>query len=348
MVLTLRENLQQVVSLMPKVELHRHLEGALRLSTLVEIGQQHGMEVANVDALRPFVQMMPDEPRNPSRFLSKFYTLRQFYRTAEVVQRLVSEVIEDAAADHIHYLELRFTPRALCSMMNCSLVDIVELVCQAGNAAAARCGIEVRYIVSMNRHETIATGERTLEAALANRAQGVVALDLAGDEANYPAAPFRDIFQQARREGLFVTVHAGEWAGAQSVRDALDVLGAHRIGHGLNAVQDERLVDELIERGIALELCPTSNVLSGIVAALPQHPVHDLTVRGVTTTLNTDDPLVCNVTLSQEMLLTAQAFNLSLDDLKRYMLRAARHAFLPIDERQRLVDTLQALYATIT
>lgn len=333
---------------MPKVELHRHLEGSLRLSTLVEIGRQYGMEVDDVEALRPFVQMMPNEPRNSSRFLSKFYTLRQFYRTEAIVERLVSEVIEDAAADQIRYLELRFTPRALCNMMGCSLMNMVGLVCSAGNAAAARCGIDVRFIVSMNRHEAILTGEATLEAAIAHRAQGVVALDLAGDEANYPAAPFREIFQQARREGLFVTVHAGEWAGPHSVRDALEVLGAHRIGHGLNAVYDDDLIAELIAREVALELCPTSNILSGIVEGLPQHPIHTLTVRGVATTLNTDDPLVCNITLSREMLLIAQTFALSLDDLKQYMLRAARYAFLPDDERQRLVDTLQALYATTT
>ncbi len=347
MVLTLQNSLQQTVSLMPKVELHRHLEGSLRLSTLVEISQQYGMEVEDEETLRPFVQMMPNEPRNSSRFLSKFHTLRQFYRTEAIVERLVNEVVEDAASDHIHYLELRFTPRALCNMIGCPMIDMVQLVCEAGNAAAHRYGVEVRYIVSMNRHEAVEVGEATLAAALAHRLRGVVALDLAGDEANFPVHPFYDIFQHARQAGLYITVHAGEWAGAQSVRDALEVLGAHRIGHGLNVVHDATLIAELIERGTALELCPTSNVLSGIVETLPLHPIHQLTARGVATTLNTDDPLVCDITLSQEMLMLMQAFDLTLDDLKQYMLRAARHAFLPLDERQRLVDTLQAFYATI-
>lgn len=333
---------------MPKVELHRHLEGSLRLSTLVEIGQQYGMEVEDEETLRPFVQMMPNEPRNSSRFLSKFHTLRQFYRTEAIVERLVSEVVEDAAADHIHYLELRFTPRALCNMIGCPMVDMVQLVCEAGNAAARRHGVEVRYIVSMNRHEAVEVGEATLAAALTHRLRGVVALDLAGDEANYSARPFHDVFAHARQVGLYVTAHAGEWAGPQSIREALEVLGAHRIGHGLNSVHDGDLLAELAAREVALELCPTSNVLSGIVEALPLHPIHRLTERGIATTLNTDDPLVCDITLSQEMLMLMQAFDLALDDLKQYMLRAARHAFLPADERQRLVDTLQTRYATIS
>lgn len=333
---------------MPKVELHRHLEGSLRLSTLVEIGQQYGMEVEDEETLRPFVQMMPNEPRNSSRFLSKFHTLRQFYRTEAIVERLVSEVVEDAAADHIHYLELRFTPRALCNMIGCPMIDMVQLVCEAGNAAASRHGVEVRYIVSMNRHEAVELGEATLAAALAHRLRGVVALDLAGDEANYSARPFQDVFAHARQSGLYITAHAGEWAGAQSIRDALEVLGAHRIGHGLNSVHDGDLLAELAAREVALELCPTSNVLSGIVESLPLHPIHQLTERGIATTLNTDDPLVCDITLSQEMLMLMQAFDLALDDLKKYMLRAARHAFLPTDERQRLVDTLQTRYATIS
>jgi adenosine deaminase len=347
-VLTLQENLQQTVFLMPKVELHRHLEGSLRLSTLVEIAQQYGMEVEDEDTLRPFVQMMPNEPRNPSRFLSKFYTLRQFYRTQAIVERLVTEVIEDAAADHIHYLELRFTPRALCNMIGCPMAEMVELVCQAGSAAAERAGIDVRYIVSINRHEAVELGEAALAAALKCRSRGVVALDLAGDEVNYPVHPFCDIFQQAHREGLYITVHAGEWAGSQSIRDALEVLGAHRIGHGLNVIHDAALTAELAQRGTALELCPTSNVLSGIVEGLSTHPVHALTQRGVTTTLNTDDPLVCNVTLSQEMLMLMKTFQLTLEDLKQYMLRAARNAFLSVEERQQLIQTLQTQYTTIS
>jgi adenosine deaminase len=332
---------------MPKVELHRHLEGSLRLSTLVEIARQYGMEVRDEDALRPFVQMMPNEPRNSSRFLSKFYTLRQFYRTEAIIERLVTEVVEDAAADHIHYLELRFTPRALCNMIGCPMTEMVDLVCQAGSAAAERFGIEVRYIVSINRHEAVEVGEAALAAALKCRARGVVALDLAGDEVNYPVHPFCDIFQHARREGLYITVHAGEWAGSQSIRDALEVLGAHRIGHGLNAIHDAALTAELTRRGTALELCPTSNVLSGIVEGLAVHPIHVLTQHGVITTLNTDDPLVCNVTLSQEMLMLMQTFQLTLEDLKQYMLRAAQHAFLPPERRQQLIQTLQTYYAAI-
>lgn len=341
--LTLQDRLQERVAVLPKIELHRHLEGSLRLSTLAEIAREY-MNIEDSTTLRPLVQMMTDEARDSSSFLSKFVMLRQFYRSEAIVARLVEEVIEDAANDHITYLELRFTPRALCSMINCPMPHMVGLVCEVGNAAAIQHNLKVRYIIGMNRHESVELGDDTLNAALAHCDKGVVGLDLAGDEANYSALPFRAIFQRAHANGLYTTVHAGEWAGVDSIREAVLELEADRIGHGLNLIHDEATLQLVIERGIALELCPTSNVLSGIVSSLEQHPIDTLTRCGVATTLNTDDPSVCDVTLSNEIEALAQTFSLSLNDIQGYMLRAAQHSFLPPHERQALTATLLTHY----
>lgn len=332
-----------VVHSMPKIELHRHLEGSLRLETLVEIGEDAGIDMPDydVESLRPFVQMMPGEERSAKHFLSKFMTLRQFYRSVEIIERITYEIVEDAARDNVKYMELRFTPKALCNITELKLEEIVPLVCDVGNVAADEFGIMVRYIISMNRHEPVALGEPVLRAALNNRHKGVVGIDLAGDEANYSGLEFRSLFQRAKSAGLGITVHAGEWGGVDSIWNAIGNLGADRVGHGVAVIEDPAMIQVLVDRGIALEVCPTSNYLSGVIDSMEEHPINDLTQRNVLTTINTDDPLICDVTLSQEIVATMLALNLSLDDIKHYQMRAARAAFLEGSEREDLVREFQ-------
>src|SRR5262245_2787778 len=260
---------------MPKIEMHRHLEVSVRLSTLIEIALEYGIEMPeyDVETLRPFVQMMPDEPRNWNHFLGKFQTLRQFYRSPEVIRRVTREVIADAAEDNVKYLELRFTPRALSNIINCSYHEVVSGVCQVAAESAREYDILVRLILSMNRHESVEIGEEVLSAAIDFCNQGVVAVDLAGNEQTFSARPFRSVFERAREAGLGVTIHAGEWGGAENVRDAVEQLGAARVGHGVRLLEDETLLPLLVERGIVLEVCPTSNVQSGVVSGFEAHPL---------------------------------------------------------------------------
>lgn len=336
-----------LIRTLPKIELHRHLEGSVRLQTLVDIALEYGIEMPEYDPeiLRPFVQMMPGEKRTSQHFLSKFSMLRQFYRSNDVVARIAREAVEDAAADNIHYMELRFTPMALCNVTKSPLEDIVALVAETVCETAKACGIQVKLIASMNRHESVEIGEKVMRAAIANMHKGVVALDLAGDEANFSALPFRSLFQQAREAGLGITIHAGEWNGANSVWDAIGNMNAKRIGHGIRALEDIAMINVLVEREIVLEVCPSSNYLSGIVDSLDNHPLILLTDHDVLTTINTDDPSVCNVTLSEEIALTMTHIGLTLEDIKKYTLRAARAAFLPNAERDALVRQFQAALA---
>ncbi len=344
------KELSTVVQEMPKIELHRHLEGSLRLSTLVDIAAQYGFDIPAYDIkmLRPFVQMMPDDPRNSEHFLGKFMTLRQFYRTPEIIARITREIVEDAAADNVRYMELRFTPKALCNISELSIEEIVELVCDTANATAREQGIVVKYLVSMNRHEAVELGEAALRAAIRNQHRGVVGVDLAGDEANYSSLPFRHLFLRAKSAGLGVTIHAGEWARADSVWDAIGNLSADRVGHGVHVIDDPAMVQVLVDRNITLEVCPTSNVLSGIFGAMAQHPLRDLTRQGVATTLNTDDPLICNITLSDEIMIALEHMQLTLDEIKQMMIRAAQASFLPDAERAELVRQFQAYMDSVT
>jgi adenosine deaminase len=335
---------------LPKIDLHRHLEGAVRLDTLVSIAQEYGIEMPEYSAedLRPFVQMMPNETHNSQHFLAKFQTLRQFFRSPEIIKRVAYEAIADAAADNIKYLELRFTPPALSSVMKCTYHEVVDWVCTAVAEASVEHGIEVRLILSMNRHESTDIGEQVLLTALDFRDRGVVALDLAGNEGDFPADPFRGVFQKVKEAGFGITIHAGEWGGAKNIRHAIKHLHATRIGHGVRAVEDAKLCALLVKSNIVLEVCPTSNIHSGVVDDWLRHPLPNLCQQHVLTTINTDDPLVSNITLSDEIERAVTKLSLTLDDVKQQILTAARAAFLPDSERTALVAKFESWLAAET
>jgi adenosine deaminase len=191
--------------------------------------------------------------------------------------------------------------------------------------------------VSVNRHESVEIADQVLSAALATQECALVGMDLAGQEVGYSARPFKDLFDRARAAGLHLTVHAGEWQGAENVREAIEVLGAERIGHGVRSVEDSRVIQLVRERGTTLEVCPTSNMQSGVVAQLEQHPLIDLEYLGVNTTINTDDPALSGITLTDELMLTHVGLGIPLDKIRHNILDAAKAAFLPHDERLRLI-----------
>ena len=335
-----QHDLYETIRAMPKIELHRHLEGAVRLNTLIDIARDFGMEMPEYhpDILRPFVQMMPDEPRTWQNFLAKFRVLRQFFLSPTIIRRITREVVEDAALDNVKYMELRFTPRALCNSIKATPDEVVRWVCETALETAKEYDIQVRLIVSMNRHESVEVGEEVTRAAIAHMHMGVVGIDLAGNESDYTAYPFRHVFQMGRSAGLHVTLHAGEWEGADSVWDAISNVGSERIGHGIRAIEDAGVVSVLLERNITLEVCPSSNVDSGVVKHLSVHQLPILVASGLSITINTDDPLVSGISLSDEILRVLQYMPFTLDDIKQFMLNAAKSAFLSDSERQALIS----------
>lgn len=323
----------------PKIELHRHLEGSLRLPTLIDVAHQFDIPLPAYDPeeLRPHVQVTDDDESSSQVFLSKFNVLRQFYCSMDIIQRITREAVEDAARDNVKYMELRFTPHALARQNNYSYEDVIALVCDESSRTAQKTGIHVRLIVSVNRHESVEIAERVLEAALATQNCALVAMDLAGQETGFSARPFKDLFDRAKSEGLRLTVHAGEWQGAANVREAIEVLGADRIGHGVRCVEDSRVIQLVRERGTTLEVCPTSNMQSGVVARLEQHPLIDLGYLSVNTTINTDDPSLSGITLTDELVMAHIGLGIPLDRIRQNVMNAAKAAFLPQDERTRLV-----------
>jgi adenosine deaminase len=325
----------------PKVDLHRHLEGSVRLSTLMDIGRSHGITNVGTDYLRSLVQMMETEPYTFENFLSKFVTLREFFCSPEVIRRIAYEAIEDAALDNVRYLELRFTPVALSRTEDYPLGEVMDWVVEAARMADQDNDLITRLIASVNRHESLDVAEQVIQNALDRKDVGIVGLDLAGSEANFSATPFLDIFKEAQQAGMHITVHAGEWGGADNVRQAIEDFGANRIGHGVRVMENPSVVAMAREREAVFEVCVTSNYQSGVVPVLREHPFPKMMSKGLKTTLNTDDPSISQITLGHEYKSICEVLGIPLSKVVGRNLAAVKAAFLPERARMDLFKSME-------
>jgi adenosine deaminase len=328
---------------LPKVELHRHLEGSLRLTTMLDVAQKHGLTVPiSVMNLSGLVQIQDQDPMTFTNFLEKFKTLRLFYKSPDVIHRVTREAVEDAAKDNVRYLELRFTPVALSRAEGFPLHDVMDWVITSAQEAAKKFNIKVGLIASVNRHESPELAEQVAWLAVEHMKNGLVGMDLAGNEAEFRTVPFYDIFKEAKQSGLHVTIHAGEWGPAHNVRDAIENLEAERIGHGVRVMEDEAIVALAKERGLAFEVCVTSNYQSGVIKSLNEHPLPKMMAAGLNVTINTDDPSVSRITLSNEFQHVCEELKVSMADLKESIIRSAQAGFLPEADKTELIASLKS------
>ena len=324
------------------MELHRHLEGSLRLETMLDVARKHGMTVpASVVNLSRLVQVQDQEPQTFENFLGKCNTLRMFYRSPEVIDRITREAIEDASKDNIRYLELRFTPVALSRAERFPLHDVMEWVCASAKEGAKKYGVTVRLIASVNRHESLELAEQVIRLAAGMKEKGIVGIDLAGNEAQFPAKPFISLFKEAHQAGLAVTVHAGEWGGPENVREAIEKFNAVRIGHGVRVLEDDFITALAREQGTAFEVCITSNHQTGVSPSLPSHPMPRMLAAGLNITLNTDDPSISQITLSNEYRVAVEDLRIGKEALKERILAAAQAGFIAPNDKKKMVAALQ-------
>jgi len=332
---------------LPKVELHRHLEGSLRIPTMMEVARSHGMAHKATAFLRPLVQIQADEPLTFDNFLSKFGILREFFLSPEVITRITREAILDAAADRVRYLELRFTPVALSKAGGYPLAEVMDWVVDASQKASSESGMLTRLIASINRHESTTLATQVALLSVERRNKGIVGLDLAGNEAKFPVTPFIGIFKAAQQAGLHITIHAGEWGVAEHVASAITQLNAERIGHGVRVMEDPRVVALARERAIPFEVCVTSNYQSGVVSSISAHPLPEMMAAGLNVTLNTDDPSISRITLSDEYRMACEEMGFSQPTLHGCLLAAAEAAFLQTADRQKLVNKIHQELSTL-
>jgi adenosine deaminase len=309
---------------------------------MVDIARQHGITIpADVLRLSTLVQIQEEDKFTFQNFLSKFNTLRLFYRSPDAIHRITREAVEDAAKDNIRYLELRFTPVALSRAERFPLHDVIDWVLSSAREAAAQHSVIVRLIASVNRHESPDLAEEVAWLAAEHLPDGMVALDLAGNEAEFPSQPFYGIFKEARQAGLHVTIHAGEWGPAKHVKEAIESIGAERIGHGVRILEDKNIAALAREHGTAFEVCITSNFQSGVVNSLDTHPLMSMVDAGLNVTINTDDPSISRITLSHEYYTACKDLEMPQSTLKERIVAAAQAGFLAENEKEDLVKRLR-------
>lgn len=322
---------------LPLIDLHRHLDGNVRLQTILDLGARHRVKLPGetVAALRPHVQVegvMPDLVT----WLNKLNWMRGVLGDYQACRRIARENVEDAHAEGLDYVELRFSPYFMAEPHGLNPAAVVEAVVAGVDEGRAQTGLKVNLIGILSRTFGPEACRIELDALLTQR-EKVVALDLAGDEKNWPAELFVEHFKRGREAGWAITVHAGEAGGAPSVWAALRELGATRIGHGIRATDDPALMDYLRDHRIGLEVNLTSNVQTNTVPNFPAHPMKQFLAHGLLATINTDDPVISGIDLRHEFEVAAPAAGLTTEEIALAQRHALEIAYLSAGEKAALL-----------
>src|SRR6478735_8122981 len=336
----------------PKALLHDHLDGGLRPATVLDLAAQTGYEdlpATDVGGLETFFRTAAHSG-SLERYLEPFAHTVGVMQTPEALYRVAIECVEDLAADNVVYAEIRFAPE-LHIDGGLSLDAVVDAVLDgfaAGEKAAAGAGraIVVRCLVTAMRHA--ARSREIAELAVRFRDRGVVGFDIAGAEAGYPPSRHLDAFEYMRGNNARFTIHAGEAFGLPSIHEAIAFCGADRLGHGVRIADDITEADGdarlgllaayVRDKRIPLELCPSSNVQTGAVKSMDDHPFGLLARLRFRVTVNTDNRLMSDTTMSQEMLRLVESFGYGWSDLERFTINAMKSAFISFPDRLRIID----------
>lgn len=325
-----------ITKTLPLTDLHRHLDGNIRIETILDLGQKFGLELPayDLEALRPHVQIVEAEPSLVA-FLSKLDWGVAVLGDLDACRRVAYENVQDAMNAKIDYAELRFSPYYMAMKHNLSIAGVAEAVVDGVEAGCKDFGIKANLIGIMSRTFGQDACQQELDGLLTQKNK-LVAIDLAGDELGQPGDRFVTHFKQVRDAGLRVTVHAGEAAGAESMWQAINELGAVRIGHGVKAIEDPKLMEFLAKNNIGIESCLTSNIQTSTVASFESHPIKTFLEYGVKVCLNTDDPAVEGIELPHEYEVAAPKVGLTQEQLRQIQINGLDLAFLSDAEKQAL------------
>jgi adenosine deaminase len=322
---------------LPKAELHCHLDGSLRAETLLELARENRIHLPKQTAEELASFMRVDDAQNLEDYLRRFDVTISVLQSEEALERVAYELAEDAADDGVRYIEVRNAP-ILNVVQGITLVQAIEAPLRGLRRAEKDFGIMARFIVTALRQFPAENSLELARLAVEFRNEGVVAFDLAGGEKGNPAARHAEAFRYAREHNLAVTVHAGEGDGAESVRQAVHVCGANRIGHGTRLIEDPELTQYVNDRRIALEVCLTSNVQTRVADSYETHPLREYFDQGLNVTLNTDNRLMSATTLTDEYVHAAEQLGFTTEELAGIALNGFESAFLPWEERLMLIE----------
>ncbi|MFI6259490.1 adenosine deaminase [Micromonospora zamorensis] len=342
----------------PKALLHDHLDGGLRPATIVDLAAEVGHELpaTDPDALGRWFAAAADSG-SLERYLETFAHTVAVMQTAPALRRVARECALDLAADGVVYAEVRFAPEQHLEQ-DLSLDEVVEAVLAGfaeGTAQAVEAGLSIRVGTLLTAMRHAARSQEIAELAVRHRDAGVVGFDIAGAEAGFPPTRHLDAFEYLQRENFHFTIHAGEAFGLPSIWQAIQWCGADRLGHGVRIVDDispdgtlGRLAAYVRDKRIPLELCPSSNVQTGAVASIADHPIGLLRDLRFRATVNTDNRLMSGTSMSREMSLLVETFGYGWKELQWFTINAMKSAFIPFDERLRIIDeVIKPAYAKL-
>ncbi|MBE1300750.1 MAG: adenosine deaminase [Alteromonadaceae bacterium] len=323
----------------PLVDLHRHLDGNILPATIWKLAQRNGIELpaSSLEELIPLTQIQ-DQTSDLLAFLQKLdYGVSVLARLDDCYE-VAYENMLDAERQGLDYVELRFSPYYMSMNHDLNMADVVAAVIDGVNAGSKETGVKSNLIGILSRTFGAETCMRELESLIAHKDK-ITALDLAGDEINYPAHMYKEHFAKGRDAGWQITVHAGEADGPQSIWNAIEMLGATRIGHGVAATQDPKLMEFMAKNKIAVESCPTSNYQTATVKSIESHPLPTFLENGLLVCLNTDDPAVSNIDLPHEYKVASEVIGLTDEQLALVQRNGVAAAFLSDSDKKALLTS---------
>jgi adenosine deaminase len=319
---------------LPKTDLHVHLDGSLRLSTIIELANEYKVELPSKNPAELSEAMnLGKNCGSLVEYLRAFDVTLRVLQHREALYRVAYELAEDAAKENVRYMEVRYAPM-LHTQKGLRLTTVVEAVLSGLRQAQENFGIESNLIICGIRNVSAASSLEMAELCVAYKGRGVVGFDLAGAEYDHPAKHHRQAFQLVRDNNINVTIHAGEAYGPESIAQAIHQCGAHRIGHGCRLRENGDLLHYVCDHRIPLECCPSSNVQTGAVPSLASHPLKLYLDLGLRVTINTDNRLVTDTTVSKELWLCHSEMGMPLADIKSVILSGFKSSFLPFHIKQ--------------
>jgi len=326
----------------PKAELHCHLDGSMRLDTMIDVAQAEGkmdiLPADSVDGLQAELRQV-EESDTLEAYLAWFQYTVPLLQSEDVLRRAAYELAADNAAENVKYLEVRFSP-ILHTDEGLSLAEVTDAVIEGLRRAENDLDITTSLVICGLRGRNESTSMRLAELAVEYHNDGIVAFDLAGGEAGNPPKGHLRAFYHARNNLLNLTIHAGEAWGPDSIRQALFYCGAHRIGHGISLRKDPTLMKYFADHRIPIETCPTSNVDTQAVPTLEAHPIETYVRADIPVTVNTDNRLFSRTSVTEELWKVYQRCNLEANHLREIALNGFRYAFLPYDQKQSLLRSV--------
>ncbi len=326
----------EILRQFPKVELHRHLEGSYPLDKLYQIALKNKLDNSmSFEEFKIDNQFPKDGEPDFLLFLAKFRN--HWYKSLSDISFLTYHSVLNLKNDGIFYIELRFNPEHFTAANNFSRLSVVRTIIAAGNRAAKEADIYIRYLITLNRGKHDPKELLEIYNHVKNSHKSICGFDLAGDETNYPPEMFREVFQQIKEDGYYLTtVHAGEVSPPTQIWEAINNLHASRIGHGTSSILDSDLQKTLIARNVLLEQCLTSNYQTGSWRDTSSHPFGRLYRMGVPVALGSDDPSIQDADLTDDYYLAAKYFNFNIDDFVQMNLNALKAAFIKPGQKRYL------------